>query len=145
MKALFALLFIFTTLSASAGLVRDLYPGTTFVFRHDVILTEGQTDLLVGDRRCRLDLGRVARTYNYLPYRSQLVIKEVSVKEMEEGLSPYGHRYRTIPEIKITFEDSKNVMECRGDDILEMDASEFEIDGVFDILPPYHSYNHIWV
>jgi len=146
MRKWIALLTILLSFQASAELLRFLPSGTTFVFRHNVPLNEGQTALLVGNKKCWLHLDHIGRRSQYLPYRSQLIIDEIELKEAEEGISPYGgHTYRTIPQITIYFENSDVYMECLGDDAWDMDASEFEIDGHFDILPPYHSYQVIYV
>ncbi len=146
MKKWIVLFLTFMSLQASAELIRNLPAGTTFVFRQNVPLNDGQTGLVVGNKKCWLHLDHVGIRSQYMPYRSQLIIDEIEVKEAEEGISPYGgHRYRTIPEIKIYFENTDMFMECTGDDAFDMDASEFQIDGLFDILPPYHSYQTFYV
>lgn len=146
MKKWIALFTILMSLQASAELVRLLPAGTTFVFRHDVPLNDGQTALLVGNKKCWIHLDHVGIGSQYIPYRSQFIIEEIKLKPSEEGISPYsGHPYRTIPEIRVDFEDTDVYMECNGHDAWDMDASEFEIDGLLETLPPYHSYNYIWV
>ncbi|TNE95359.1 MAG: hypothetical protein EP326_15290 [Deltaproteobacteria bacterium] len=146
MKIWISLFFIFLGQMAFAEQVRYLPAGTTFVFRQNIPLNDGQTGLVVGNKKCWLHLDHVGIRSQYLPYRSQLIVEEIEVKESEEGISPYsGYPYRTIPEIIIRFENTKMYMECNGDDAWDMDASEFQIDGLFDVLPPYHSYQTFFV
>ena len=146
MKTWITIFLFLLSFQAAAEMVRFLPNGTTFIFRDNVPLNEGQTALLVGNKKCWLHLDHVGRASQYLPKRSQLIIENIESKESEEGISPYGgHSYRTIPEIIIYFENSEIYMECLGHDAWDMNASEFEIDGTFDILPPYHSYQPIWV
>ncbi len=125
---------------ASNEKVKDIYKGTELRFSKSIPLAEGQTGLMVAQRKCRINFGKSSSGLAHIEEGTRLEISRIRFERNKQVPNPAtGEMINIHPTVKLNFKRTQTDLTCRGKDVENLTISDLEAEGILIVTPPTES------